>query len=263
MVATVVSFLAVDGRWAATLRPMPEPIDRPGQPVHRLPNTLYAMPLPRMLRYAVAALAVAGAAGCVNTTAPTGRVQLVSDLAARLDRSGSLTYTAVYAMPGGARATITQAPPRTAYTYPGGALISTPDSVASCDASSCTLTAPASPGADPAAALENGVAVKGMIVPPMVISLLTTVAMDGDALVTTHDTTLAGQTATCVRIAGATDGPAPDFEVCVTTDGVLASFSGTVGGAHIDIHLDRYDTRVAPDAFTLPAGAKVVDHRPK
>jgi hypothetical protein len=221
------------------------------------------MPFRRMQRYAVAVLALAGATGCVNTTAPAGRVQLVSDLAARLDRSGSLTYTAVYGMPGGARATIVQSPPRAAYTYPGGALIFTPDSVASCDTTTCTLTPPVSPGADPPSALVNAVSVRGMIAPPMVMSLLTTAALDGDALVTTHDTTLAGQTATCVRISGATDGPAPDYEVCVTTDGVLASFSGTVAGARIDIHLDRYDTTVAPEAFALPAGAKVVDHRPK
>jgi hypothetical protein len=211
----------------------------------------------------LAVLAAVGVTGCVNPGQSGARVQLVSDLAGRLERSGTLTYTAVYAMPGGAQATIAQSPPRTAFRYPGGTLVFTPESVASCDATTCTLTPPPSPGTEPGQALVSGVAVRGLIAPAMVISLLTSVAMDGDALVTTHDTTLAGQTATCVRITGATNGPASDFEVCVTTDGVLASFSGTVGGAQVDIHLDRYDTRVAPDAFDLPAGVRIVDQRPK
>src|SRR2546430_14496122 len=80
---------------------------------------------------AVFAVAVTALTGCVavNTTQPGGgRVQLVTDLAGRLDRSGSLTYTAAYRLPQGATGTITQAqdPRRAAYVYPGGKLSPTP-----------------------------------------------------------------------------------------------------------------------------------------
>jgi hypothetical protein len=220
----------------------------------------------------LAALTAAGASGCVAIGSGQpggGRTQLVSDLADGLDRSGALTYTAVYRLPQGATATISQAqnPGRAAYAYPGGKLILTPEATVDCRtqdrATTCTLTPPPSPGTDPASALIDGIAVRGLIAPTMVIGLLTTAALDADALVTTHDTTLAGQSATCVDVKGMRDGPSSEFEVCVTPDGVLASFAGTVAGAHVDIHLDRFDQTVAPDAFESPPGAAVVDRRPK
>jgi hypothetical protein len=228
------------------------------------------MPLARFWRSVLAVLAVAAAAGCVNPGQPGGgRVQLVSELANRLDHAENLTYTAVYGLPGGARATIAQAqnPGRAAYGYPGGRLIITPDSTADCrtagTATTCTLTAPPSPGTDPGTRLVHPVAAGGLIAPVMVITLLTAAAMDGDALVTTHDTTLAGQSATCVQIGGVNNAAASDFDVCVTVEGVLASFDGIVDGTEITIHLDRYETSVAPDAFDLPPGARIVDNRPK
>jgi hypothetical protein len=222
------------------------------------------MPLARILRGGLAVLALALVAGCVNAAPPSaGRVQLVSDLANRLDRAGNLTYTAVYGLPGGSRATIAQAqdPTRTAYRYPGGALILTPTGTASCTATMCTLTAAPAPGTDPVSGLTNGVAAHGLVVPAFAVALLTAAAMDGDAVVTTHDTTLAGQTATCVQIGGVGTPSTSDFEVCVTTDGILGSFDGAIGGQPVDLHLDRYDPVVAADAFDLPAGVKVVDNR--
>jgi hypothetical protein len=234
------------------------------------------MPPSRTVRLALAsalAVGVAGAAsGCVAVSASdpgTGRVALVSAIADRLERAGSLTYTAVYRLPQGVSATIAQAqePPRAAYGYPGGKLILTPTATSDCrtqDAkTTCTLTAPPTPGSDPAGALVGGIAVRGLIAPAVVIGLLTAAGLDGDALVTTHDTTLAGQNATCVDIKGVRDAASSEFEVCVTTEGVLASFAGTVAGAHVDIRLDRYDQTVAPDAFDPPSGATIVDHRPR
>ena len=93
--------------------------------------------------------------------------------------------------------------------------------------------------------------------------LLTATALDSGALVTTRDTTVAGENATCVRVSGAQRAAASEFEVCVTTDGLLGSFTGQVSGSQIDASLDRYDPDVAADAFDLPAGARVVDHRPR
>ena len=217
-------------------------------------------------------LAALGASGCAaidTSEASGGRAQLISELANRLDRAGTLTYTAVYRLPQGDSATISQAqnPFRIAYTYPGGKLVLGPQGTADCrtqgSATTCTLTAASSPGTDPGSAPLGGIAVRGVVAPAVVVSLLTAAALDVDAVVTTHDTTLAGQNATCVDITGVRDALSAKFDVCVTTDGLLASFSGTVGGAHVDIHLDRYDQMVTPDAFDLPAGAKLVDHRPK
>jgi len=232
------------------------------------------MPLVRFLRPVLAVLTIVGVAapvtGCVAPGQPGGgRVQLVSDLANRLDRAGTLTYTAGYRLPGGQEAEISQGqdPVRTAYTYPSGKLILTPERIADCrttgSATTCTLTAPASPGTDLGTGPVNDVASGGLVAPALVIALLTATAMDGDAVVTTHDTTLAGQAATCVQIGGVSNAAASDFDVCVTVDGVLASFDGVLGGKPVSVSLDRYDQTVAPGAFDIPAGATVVDNRPK
>jgi hypothetical protein len=223
-------------------------------------------------RVVLAAVLVAGAGGCVainQSQAGAGRVQLVSDLADRLDKAGELTYTATYRLPQGDTATISQAqrPGRTAYGYPDGKLILTPEATADCrtqaQLTTCTLTPTPAPGTDSGTGVLGGISVRGVIAPAVVINLLTAAALDADAVVTTHDTTLAGQNATCVHIKGVRNAASSEFDVCVTTDGVLASFAGTVGGARVDVHLDRYDQTVAPNAFDLPAGAKIVDRRPK
>ena len=221
---------------------------------------------------AVFAAAVTALSGCVavNTTQPGGgRAQLVNDLAGRLDRSGSLTYTAVYRLPQGATGTILQAqdPGRAAYSYPGGKLSLTPQQLADCRTegavTTCTLTPPPSPGSDPATALIGQIADRGLIPPQLVIGLLTAAAVDTQAVVTTRDTTIAGENATCVQVSGVQNASASSFEVCVTTGGLLGSFTGLVGGTEIDVSLDRYDPSVQPDAFDLPPGARIVDKRPK
>ena len=221
---------------------------------------------------AVFAVAVTALTGCVavNTTQPGGgRVQLVTDLAGRLDRSGSLTYTAVYRLPQGATGTITQAqdPGRAAYVYPGGKLSLTPQQLADCRiegaATTCTLTTPPSPGTDPATALIGEIADRGLIPPQLVIGLLTEAAVDTQAVVTTRDTTIAGENATCVQVTGVQNAKASSFEVCVTAGGLLGSFTGLVSGTEIDVRLVRYDPNVQPNAFELPPGARIVDKRPK
>ena len=75
------------------------------------------------------ALALAGCADFDNQAAAQGltRNDLVAGLAAQLSGSASLTYAAAYQLSGGATATIAQAqnPSRTAYRYPGGAVLVT------------------------------------------------------------------------------------------------------------------------------------------
>ena len=84
-----------------------------------------------------------------------------------------------------------------------------------------------------------------------------------DAVVYESRCTVAGENATCLQVKGVEHAPAPNFEVCVTAGGLLGSFTGLVNATSVDITLDRYDRTVAPDAFNLPAGARVTDNRPK
>ena len=227
------------------------------------------MRLPALAVLAVSATALCGCVA-VNTGQPGGSsTQLVSDLAARLARSGTLTYTAVYRLPQGATATVVQAqnPGRAAYVYPGGKLSLTPQYLADCRTgalfTTCTLTPPPSPGTDPATALITEIADRGLIAPEMVIGLLTAVGLDTSAVVTTRDTTVAGENATCVQVKGAQHAASSDFEVCVTAEGLLGSFTGVVSDTSIDVTLDRYEPAAAADAFDLPSGARVTDRRPK
>jgi hypothetical protein len=223
---------------------------------------------------AVGALGALGAAGplsgCASTgdaQQVTGRSRLVSDLATRLAHSGTLTYTATYRMPGGTRATLAQAqvPARAAYTYAGGKLVLTSAATADCRvqgvAATCTLAPPPSPGADPAAALISEIDNLRVMAPSMVIGLLTAAALDADASISQHDTTIVGQNATCANVQGLVNAAATEFTACITSDGLLGSFTGKINGSQVDISLDRYETTVAADTFDLPAGAKVVDKR--
>jgi hypothetical protein len=219
---------------------------------------------------ALGLLATGALAGCGTVTAGSavaGRASLVTDLANRLSRSGTLTYSALYTMPGGASATIAeeQDPPQASYTYAGGKLVVSGQATVDCrtqnNATTCTLTAASSPWTDPITALISQIDTLNVFAPTMVIGLLTSAGLDVDAVITQHDTTIAGENATCADVSGLTNSHATEFTTCITTDGLLGSFSGVVDGKQTDITLDRYDATVAPDAFTLPAGAKVIDKR--
>jgi hypothetical protein len=219
----------------------------------------------------LSALAGLAPAACVplNAQSASSRAQLVNDLADRLDQAGEQTYHAVYRLPQGATASISQAPgsSRTAYVHPGGRLVLTPQLTGDCRISgtvtACTLTPPPSPGSDPPGALLGGLTAHGLIPPSMVISLLAAAALDPGAVVTTHDTTLAGENATCVQVKGVQRAAATEFEVCVTTGGLMGSFTGVVNGAPIEVSLDRYEQTLPADAFDLPPGARIADRRPK
>jgi hypothetical protein len=211
-----------------------------------------------------------GAAGCDtldDAQRVVDRADLVSDLAARLDRTEHLTYTAVYQLAGGARATIMSArePSRVAYTYPGGKLIMMPNSYADCrtatPAVSCTVTPVGSPDPGPPAALLGTLGDHGMITPPVVSGLLTATALDADATVEQRDTTIAGQHATCVTVDSVDNAAASAFEVCVTTDGVIGSFTGVLDGKPVEVALTQYLGTVATDAFAIPPGAHLTDLR--
>ena len=219
----------------------------------------------RMLAVSViASLTVTGCQTLDDAGRAIGRSDLVNDLAARLDRALELTYSADYQLPGGQTATIAQAqdPARSAYTWPGGKLTVTPEATTRCETpasrATCTLEAPPAPNAKPTVAMFAEAKQRGLITPPIVVGLLTAAALDPNAVINQSDTTLAGHHATCVDV----DQSAGDFTACVTTEGVLGSFTGKVDGRQVELALSRYRDTVDATAFDLPPGAGVVDRRP-
>ncbi|WBB64963.1 hypothetical protein [Micromonospora sp. WMMD812] len=218
----------------------------------------------RMLAVSViASLTVTGCQALDDAGRAIGRADLVNDLATRLDRALELTYSADYQLPGGETAAITQAqdPARSAYRYPGGTLTVTADATTRCDATGartmCTLAPPPVAGSKPSVTLFAEAKRHGLITPPIVVGMLTTAALDPAAVIDLSDTTLAGHHATCVDVEQATG----DFSACVTTEGVLGSFTGQVDGKAMDLALSRYSETVDGAAFELPPGAGVVDRR--
>lgn len=215
----------------------------------------------------IAVLAVSGCQALDDAGRVIGRADLVNDLAARLDGAGELTYSADYQLPGGDSATIAQSqtPPRAAYTYPGGKITVTADATTECVIAgrqhTCTLDPPPQNTNKPAVAVFQGANQRGLVTPPVVIGLLTAAALDPDATIEQHDTTVAGRHASCVRVRQVTNSAAPNFDTCITTEGVLGSFTGTVDGTEVDIALSHYRTAVDSAAFDLPAGAGVIDRR--
>jgi len=224
-------------------------------------------------RYRVAALLVLATLGPATLTGCSGiadpgrgsdHARLVSELASRMAAASTLTYTATYRMPGDTLATIAQSadPPRVAYTYPGGKLVLTQAQTWDCrtgarGTTACAMNPPPSPALDPATALLLEIAGRGLAAPTMVSDLLVAAELDPDTVVTQHDTTIAGENATCVDVSGVNNAPASSFTACVITAGLLGSFTGAIGGSRVDVTLDRYQESVLPDAFDLPAGATI------
>jgi len=208
-------------------------------------------------------LGVSGCGSIGEAQQVVDRARLVNDLAGRLSQAGELTYLADYQLSGGGLATIAQAqhPLRAAYTYPGGKLMITPDATTTCTGAACTLTGPPTPGADATTGLLAIVGPRGLVPPTAVVGLLTAASLSANAVISQHDTTIAGVHATCVDVSGVENAPASAFTACITSDGVLGSFHGTLTGTAMTVSLVRYRDTVSADAFDVPAGATVVDKR--
>ncbi|WP_160165796.1 hypothetical protein [Actinoplanes sp. OR16] len=179
---------------------------------------------------------------------------LVSEVATRLGTPGP-AGTATYRVAGGETAQVTRSlsPDRTAYDYPGGRLIRTSAAVTNCAADVCTATDPA-----------DGVTLpkeSGLVTDAQVVALLEAAAIDSYPEVAQRDTTLAGRNATCLALTGVQSAEASAFDVCVTGEGTLASFRGTLGGAEVDVVLTDYATTAAERDFQVPSGARLVDRR--
>lgn len=208
-------------------------------------------------------IALSGCGAVDNAQRVVDRSSLVNDMANRLAKADTLTYTAAYQLRGGGTGTLAQAqkPTRASFTYPGGKLVVTPDWTADCQtgsgAGTCAMTPPPSPATDIPEALLTKISERGLIAPSVVVGLLGAAALDSDASIQQHDTTIAGEWATCVDVSGIDNVAAAQFSACITAAGVLASFTGDVSGQQVDIRLTSYQPSVAADAFALPTGTKV------
>ena len=218
-------------------------------------------------------LALLALAGCGDleqaAAAGSSRDDLAGDLATQLGGSASLSYTATYQLAGGKTATISQAqdPTRSAYVYPGGKVIVTSDAITRCAPSgktlTCTMTAPATPTSSSSPGVFTGAGKSGMALPESVLALLNAASLDADKITKQHDTTIAGHHATCIELSGVDGVSSGKFTTCVTNEGVLGSFAGTVDGTASDVAMTRYTDKVETDAFEPPADATLVDHRTK
>lgn len=203
-------------------------------------------------------IAVLGGVACTSTPA-VDRSQLVSDLVDRLDAAEALTYTAEYELAGGAVVTVLHAqnPPRLAVVYGRQKILISTDGITTCGPvggrTRCTVSGPPAGGIAlgwPAAATAAG-----LPDPSAVTDRLASASLDRNAVVDRRETTLIGRHASCVSITGlSTGGP---FHACVTSDGVLGSFSGMVDDRRVDLTLVRYSETVSAGAFDPPAGATV------
>ena len=220
------------------------------------------MPATRLLRSLTGLLLLSGC-GDLDAASAQGIAgnDLVAEMVTQLNTSAALTYTAAYHLAGGVTATLTQAqkPLRQGYDYPGGRLVVTEDAVTDCRAKACTLTTPPTTGALPPGL--TAVQSAGMVPPPTVVQLLDAAALDQAVTIKSRDTTIAGHHATCLDLTGIDKAAARDFSACVTNDGVLGSFKGTISGTATDMTMTEYDPAARYTAFTPPPGAVTRDRR--
>jgi hypothetical protein len=230
-----------------------------------------------------ALLLLLAATGTACSSASADEPKLLNELATRLDRAGDLTFTAEYRLSGGAQAVIAQAqqPRRAAYVHPGGKAVFTESELATCRmvgaANRCTITAPPSPGTDPALDLLTATtdgsgpsaapspADAGLVAPSQALRLVSDAVLNG-ATVTRYEGSIAGERATCVGVHGA-----EGFTACVTAEGLLGSFTGTIEGRVVSFELTSYSdtadaatstSRQAPKSTTAaPADSAILELR--
>ena len=246
-----------------TLRlcPMPRPTPSPLRP--RPVRAVSALAGLLTLLAVIGCGAVAGC-GATPSSDQRNRSGLANDLIGRIERArDASTYFAEYQLAGGGPAAIAQAqsPARVAYTYPGGKFVVTAEHVADCrqdgGAITCATSVPPSAGTDPANGVLTAIAARGLVLPGEAVIALAAVPLSSSAEISQHDTTTAGEHATCIDAAGVQNTPIPAFSLCVTNAGVIGSFTGDINGKAIDMSMTRYRETAPEDAFDLPAGARV------
>ncbi len=213
----------------------------------------------RLLRAAAAlcslAVLVGGTlAGCTTAAdagSSFGDSELINDVAGRLAGASDNSYTATYALTDNSHVSVahTHDPDSTTFQYRDTTVLITPNSTTSCTTlakSTCTVTPGDTGEAALAPAIDRLIEAGGMIRPETVVAILTRMSLNADAILSENDQAVAGTSETCVSITGV---PAADrFTACVTTDGLLGAFSGTVDGVAIDIQLVQFALSPGPSA---------------
>jgi hypothetical protein len=209
-------------------------------------------------------LGFAGAASvsCASRSPGGGAAQRdpVQRFADALERGLDANYTAEYAADG-ALVTAVQAPPRRAYRGMDTIYVLAPDSAYLCRAAHAAMRCDRAPGADDLP-LSHAKAISttftgGFVTPEYAVAILSSAAATPGARTAAAQQTVGGVPADCVAVAS---GRAKSDTACVSTGGVLVYFDGTTdAGTQVRVELRRITPTVAPDAFDLPAGAKIAD----
>ncbi|AVT40592.1 hypothetical protein [Plantactinospora sp. BB1] len=224
---------------------------------------------------ALCALVLLGAGcGVVDTVQnAVDTANTLGSFADRLGRSAQLTFTAEYRIVGeeaGQRETetviLSQQPPNSALSTPGGRLVHTPEYMIICSDGACQKSPNTAATTTPEAGMVTAVAGPGFVTPELALGLVAAAAIVPNTDVRTTERRIAGQETLCADVTGVSDprggteGTLDRLTVCVTESGVLAAFAGrTDSGEQAAIELVKYSGKVDGSAFAPPAGATVED----
>ncbi|GAA1746326.1 hypothetical protein GCM10009681_16830 [Luedemannella helvata] len=222
-----------------------------------------------------ATLVVALGCGVINQAKDlVDNVATLGDFADRLGKAQNLTYTAKYDLAGQgedvAHLTMAQQPPNTVFLGKEGRYLSLADATYVCDVKDGGTTCTRSPSTATAGA--DGSALAGaaggtFVSPELALGLVLAASVVPGVTVSKSEKTIAEQDVLCANVtgleaaadAGTTDG-LRDFSVCITDNGVLASFAGTLqNGEAAKVEMTSYSTKADPKLFELPKGARIVD----
>jgi hypothetical protein len=221
----------------------------------------------RTLTALALATAFAGAAaGCsiIPNAENSGHADVPNEMADRLDAASKLTYTAEYRTLGGRTVTVAQAPRKAAYRGQSGSYLVTPDYGMLCEtargSTSCRTTRRIE-GALADSKLLANVLGEEFVGPKQAAQMFRFVADDITVHVGKSEETVAGLASTCVEASSVPNSRRfVDFTACVTQDGILTSFKGTLrAGATVSAVLTNHRPAADQSAFEPPAGAKVTD----
>ncbi|GAA1794474.1 hypothetical protein GCM10009682_15300 [Luedemannella flava] len=222
------------------------------------------------------ALVVTLGCGVINQAKDlVDNVATLSDFADRLGKAQNLTYTAKYDIVGQgddkARLTLAQEPPNTVFIGKNGRYLFTSEATYLCETGSGETTCTRSPSAATAAGADGAAlatAAGGTFVSPeLALGLVLAASVVPGAKVSKSEKTIADQDALCADVTGLEAAASPgdtdavrDFSVCVTSDGVLASFSGSLSnGETTKVEMTSYQDSADAKLFEVPKGAKIVD----
>jgi hypothetical protein len=128
----------------------------------------------------------------------------------------------------------------------------TPAATARCIRRKCTTSARPTPTSPLPATVFAGATKVGLVAPVAVQNLLNAARLDRDMDVDQRDTTVAGRHATCLSLRNVDKAETGAFSTCITSDGVVGTFTGTISGTRIDVALTDYTDRVPASAFAPP-----------